>query len=69
MKVYFKNSSGKEILIGEADNDKQAMKIIKGFCRERGFDIPYTRCWEVPEKSRIIVDVSSHTEFFIIEYQ
>lgn len=68
MKVYFQNSNGKEILIGEADNDKQAMKIIKGFCRERGFDIPYTRCWEYPEKDRIVVDVSSHSEFFIIEY-
>lgn len=68
MKVYFQNSSGKEIMIGEADNDKQAMKIIKRFCREHGFDIPYTRCCEDTEKKRIIVDVSSWREFFIIEY-
>lgn len=69
MKVYFQNSSGKEILIGEADNDKQAMKIIKGFCRERGFDIPYTRCLEDTEKKRIVVDVSSWKEYFIIELE
>lgn len=67
MKVYFKNSSGQERLIGEADNDKQAMKVIRGFCSERDFEIPYVRCWEEPEKNRVIVDVSSHTEFFIIE--
>ena len=67
MKVYFQNSSGKKILIGEANSDKQAMKIIKGFCRERGFNIPYIRCWENIEKRQIIIDVSSHTEFFIIE--
>lgn len=69
MKVYFKNGNGNEQLIGEADNDKRAMKIIKEFCREKGFNIPYIRCWEAPENNRIIVDVSSHTEFFIVEYE
>lgn len=68
MKVYFKNSQGKERLIGTTDNDKQAMKIIHNFCDERSFYIPYTRYWTDPNNlNRTIVDVSSHTEFFIIE--
>ena len=39
MKVYFENSKKKEIFIGDADDDRQAMKIIKNFCSERGFEI------------------------------
>lgn len=65
MKVYFKNSKGKEILIGEADNDKQAYKKIRDFCTERGFNIPYMRQWT--QDNRTFVDVSSWSEFFIIE--
>lgn len=65
MKVYFKNSSGKEILIDEVDNDKQAHKKIKEFCAERGFIIPYVRQWE--KDNRTFVDVSSWSELFIIE--
>lgn len=65
MKVYFQNSSGKEIQIGEADNDKQAMKIIKNFCAERGFSIPYSRMWI--DGNRTYVDVGSWSERFIIE--
>lgn len=70
MNVYFKSSNGKERLIGTADNDKQAMKTIRNFCDERGFKIPYTRYWtDESNHNRVIVDVSSHTEFFIIEYE
>lgn len=68
MKVYFRNSNGKKILIGTVDNDKQAMKTIKSFCNEREFKIYYTRMWadkDIPY--RTWVDVGSHTEFFIID--
>lgn len=67
MKVYFQNSSGKEIQIGEADNDKQAMKIIKNFCAEREFTIPYSRMWV--DGNRTYVDVGSHFEFFILDME
>ena len=39
MKVYFKNSKGNEILIGEAEDDNRAFKIIEKFCHERNFMI------------------------------
>lgn len=32
MNVYFKNSRGKEILLGETDDDNEAHQIIKAFC-------------------------------------
>lgn len=68
MKVYFLNSKGKEILIGEAEDNNEAYKIIKNFCRERSFKIPYMRCWKQPNSdNRTIYDVGSHTEFFIVE--
>lgn len=65
MKVYFQNGNRKERLIGEADDRKQAMKIIRNFCDERGFYIPYTRSWA--DGNRIYVDVGSWSEKFIIE--
>lgn len=68
MKVYFENSKKKEIFIGDADDDRQAMKIIKNFCSERGFEIYYTRMWiDGDNENRTHVDVGSHTEFFIID--
>lgn len=69
MKVYFQNSSGKEIQIGEAEGDKQAMKIIKNFCAERGFGIPYSRMWQNEDGTRTYVDVGSHFEFFILDME
>lgn len=68
MNVYFKNSRGNEILIDTVDNEKQAMKSINNFCRERGFKIYYTRSWQDGDnKDRTILDVGSHSEFFIID--
>lgn len=66
MRVYFKNSKGNEILIGEADDDGSAMRIIKRFCRERSFEIPYMRCWQ--KENRTFVDVGSHVELFVVEH-
>lgn len=66
MKVYFQNSKGNEILIGETNDNDDATRIIKRFCRERSFKIPYMRCWK--EENRTFVDVGSHVEFFIIEH-
>lgn len=65
MNVYFKNSNGKEILIGHAEDDNEAMKVIKKFCDERSFNIHYTRWWN--RDGRKIVDVGSWSENFIIE--
>lgn len=68
MKVYFRNSMGKEIFIGEAEDKKAAYKIITRFCDDRNFKIYYTRQWfDKNDKNRMWVDVGSHTEFFIVE--
>lgn len=68
MKVYFKNSNGKEMLIGNATNNDEAYGIIKKFCSERDFTIYYTRQWvDSDNLKRTWYDVGSHTEFFIIE--
>ena len=69
MKVYFRNSKGNELLIGEATEDKEANKIIKRFCNDRNFKIYYTRQWiDKNNKNRTWVDVGSHVEFFIVEH-
>ena len=68
MKVYFRNSNGKKILIGTVDNDKQAMKTIKSFCDEREFKIYYTRMWVDSDNQNITwIDVGDHLCFFLIE--
>jgi len=63
MNLYFKNSQGKERLIGSnIANESEAMKIIKDFCDERSFPIYYYRSW-IRDNVRIF-DVGSYTEFF-----
>lgn len=64
MKVYFENSQGKIREIGQANNEKEAFKIIKDFLSTHNFTSYYTRYWE--EDDCLKVDVGSHTEFFYI---
>ena len=62
MKLYFENSQGKERVIAEVANEKEAYKEINKFCEERNFKIYYIRSWT--QNGRKIYDVGSHTEFF-----
>ena len=64
MKVYFENSWGKKREIGQANNEKEAFKIIKDFLSAHNFTSYYTRYWE--ENGYLKIDVGSHTEFFYI---
>ena len=64
MKLYFKNSYGKERVIAEVQNEQEAMKEINKFCKERNFKIYYTRSW-MRNQNEKIYDVGSHSEFFI----
>lgn len=66
MKLYFQNSKGAERFIADVENEKDAMKHINKFCMERGFTIHYTRVWKTKDGTTV-VDVSSHTEFFLIK--
>lgn len=64
MKLYFENSRGERRLIGEPQTDRESWSIIKDFCAERNFEIPYVRSWTTPEGEKWY-DVGSWSEFFI----
>lgn len=64
MKVYFENSWGKKREIGQANNEKEAFKIINNFLSAHNFTSYYTRYWE--ENDYLKIDVGSHTEFFYV---
>lgn len=63
-KLYFEDRYERRRLIGEPNNDAESWKMIKGFCDERNFSIPYVRTW-VTESGEKWYDVSSHSEFFV----
>ena len=65
MKLYFQNSSGVERLIAEPSNREEVVKEINKFLDDHNYKSYYTRVWE--EDGRLVYDVGSHTEFFILE--
>lgn len=65
MKLYFQNSRGKERLIAEPQNREEVHNEINKFLDNHNFKSYYTRVWEAD--GRLILDVGSHTEFFILE--
>ena len=64
MKLYFENSQGVRRLIGQSQTEDESWAMIKKFCTERNFKIPYVRTWKTSNGEKWY-DVSSHTEFFI----
>ena len=66
MKLYFKNSSGKELLIANVEDEEEAMCKIKKFCEERDYNIPYWRCWGSIDGDGIYYDVGSWSENFVL---
>lgn len=65
MKLFFQNSKGEERLIVEPANREEVNKEINKFLDDHSFKSYYTRVWEAD--GRLILDVGSHTEFFILE--
>ena len=65
MKLYFQNSRGVERLIAEPLNKQEVNKEIDKFLDDHNFKSYYTRVWEAD--GRLVFDVGSHTEFFILE--
>jgi hypothetical protein len=65
MKLYFQNSQGKERVIAEVSDEKEAFDEINKFCEERNFKIYYIRTWMVNGRKKF--DVGSHTEFFWLD--
>ena len=65
MKLLFKNGKGEEKLIAEPSSREEVIKDINKFLDGHNFKSYYTRVWE--ENGRLIFDVGSHTEFFLLE--
>ena len=65
MKLYFQNSRGVERLIAELSNREEVVKEINKFLDDHNYKSYYTRVWE--DDGRLVFDVGSHTEFFILE--
>lgn len=65
MKLFFQNSEGEERLIAEPSNREEVIKEINKFLDDHNFKSYYTRVWEAND--RLILDVGSHAEFFILE--
>ena len=66
MKLYFENSKGERRVIAAPLSEENAIEIIYAFCEERNFEIYYTRSWRDPDGMKWY-DVSSHSEFFILD--
>ena len=64
-RLFFQNSKGEERLIAEPLNREEVNKEINKFLDDHNFKSYYTRVWT--ENGRLIFDVGSHTEFFILE--
>ena len=65
MKLIFQNSRGEERVIAEPSNREEAIKEINKFLDNHNFKRYYTRVLEAD--GRLVFDVGSHTEFFILE--
>lgn len=65
LKLYFKNSQGRERSIVECETLEEIHEAISDFLDEHNFKYYYTRSWE--QDGRIKIDVGSHTEFFFID--
>ena len=64
MKLYFQNSKGNRRLIAEPTTEEEVNEEIDKFCKDRNFEIYYTRAWRDKEGLKWY-DVGSHTEYFI----
>ena len=70
MKVYFKNSKGKERIIGKASCKRgkvreKSTKIINNFLESKNYKPPY---WRITQhENNVHIDVGSWSEFFRIE--
>lgn len=64
--LYFIRSNGKYLLVESKVEEKDTIKFIKKFVKEKNpdFKIYYIRSWETDEGT--MYDVGSHTEFFLL---
>lgn len=67
MYLYYTRGEFKK-KIGEPSTNREAIKMIKDYCQERGYKIRYIRMSVRKEDGGIEMkyDVGSHTEFFFL---
>lgn len=64
MKLYFKNSQGKERLIAECETTKDVSREIHKFLDDHNYKSYYSRSRGDEEK--VMIDVGSYSEFFVL---
>lgn len=66
MILYFEDGNrNKRAISEEVENREDACKLIKEFCDERNYEIPYYRTWST-RAGETYFDVGSWSEFFIL---
>ena len=66
LNVIFKNCKGQLRIIGTAETNDEAFKVINDFLTDHNYKTYYKRTWKTDNKTTV-VDVGSHTEFFYIQ--
>lgn len=64
--LYFQDSIGRKKFIGLVDSLEDVSKEIANFLRKRNYKSYYSRYW-IEEDGDILIDVGSHSEFFIVK--
>ena len=62
----FENSTGQLRIIGTAETNDEAFKVINDFLTDHNYKSYYQRAWKKDDKTTV-VDVGSHTECFYIQ--
>ena len=65
LKLYFKNSKGKERLIAECETVKDIGKEIQRFLDDHNYKSYYWRSWGA--NGGVKIDVGSWSEFFFVD--
>ena len=66
LNVMFENSKSQKRIIGTAETNDEAFKVINDFLNDHNYKSYYKRTWKKDDKTTV-VDVGSHTEFFYIQ--
>ena len=66
LNVMFENSRKQKRIIGTADTQETAFKVIDDFLADHNYKSYYKRTWNIDDKTTC-VDVGSWSERFIIQ--
>lgn len=66
LNVMFENPKSQLRIIGTAETNDEAFKVINDFRTDHNYKAYYKRTWKKDDKTTA-VDVGSHTEFFYIQ--